>query len=938
MYKTMNKLSKPLALVLALVMVLGVTIPALAVEDETPAKPTLEVKVGAITQDGADKVTAEVTVTQTKGKEEKVNYQAVNLTTDLGKFKDADGDGKTITLEAKDFTEDSVGTATATLTLPEATTVEQKGTVTAVMGMGKDKAITASAEFTIGITSLLVKIEDKGNETAEITINQAKNKEGKYSDVTLTIEGSKVTKGKNTVPQSILIKPSTSVKEAQEQLKAVIAQANEVEQVATSTDGKNISIDKEWTTPEEKTDFINAFNDASKLVTNDIAELDKASQVLSKAIADYELAKRDGLNSDLVIVIPSEEFKATGEVVKEIAIPEVASEKQTVKVTATITIEDSNISETVNLEIKANEQLKEDLKTLKDKANNLANEYKEKVSEDGKNVSTKDKWVTQEALDALKAAIEEANKYLAEGANLKITATVVENLQAAIDAFEKEVKDGLTSPEVLEALPELEKAIEDAEAAKKGIKTSEDGSDVAKTDAWTTPKDLKILEDGIAKAKEVLAKEDLDAEEINVNAALLNSITELYNLSKNIGKTPKEIVEAKSKLKETIEKAINNKVAVSVDGKDVLTTDKWTSAKDLAEFEKAIEIAKEALGNKDLDKDALDKNTKYLETAITLYHIAQDNGTLTPAVVDRITGEDIYASSVEVAKAMYPEGAEKVIIATANKEKLADALTAGSLANLYNAPVLLVEGDNVSEVVAEYLADGVKEVTVIGGPNTISPAVFEKLEAMVDSVERIQGSNRFQTAVEVAKLVQKDEAQNKFIVANGEGNEKFVDALSASAVSSVYGYPVLVTSADELVKEATAFLTDSKASEVFVIGGESSIKKAVITDLEKVLDKEAKVERISGTNRNETAVAVAKAFFPEAEQAVFVNGDDNQLVLVAGTYAGSQNAPVILVGQKDVPKPAKEYLPTSAIKDGTVIGSVESVEEIVRLQLEELVK
>lgn len=63
-----------------------------------------------------------------------------------------------------------------------------------------------------------------------------------------------------------------------------------------------------------------------------------------------------------------------------------------------------------------------------------------------------------------------------------------------------------------------------------------------------------------------------------------------------------------------------------------------------------------------------------------------------------------------------------------------------------------------------------------------------------------------------------------------------------------------------------------------------------------------------------------------------------QLVLVAGTYAGSQNAPVILVGQKDVPKPAKEYLPTSAIKDGTVIGSVESVEEIVRLQLEELVK
>lgn len=127
--------------------------------------------------------------------------------------------------------------------------------------------------------------------------------------------------------------------------------------------------------------------------------------------------------------------------------------------------------------------------------------------------------------------------------------------------------------------------------------------------------------------------------------------------------------------------------------------------------------------------------------------------------------------------------------------------------------------------------------------------------------------------------------------------------------------------------------TDQWTTEDVKSTFEEAIKAA-----QAVLDKEAKVERISGTNRNATAVAVAKAFFPEAEQAVFVNGDDNQLVLVAGTYAGSQNAPVILVGQKDVPKPAKEYLPNSAIKDGTVIGSVESVEEIVRLQLEELVK
>lgn len=364
----MNKLSKPLALVLALVMVLGVTIPALAVEAPEEPKVTADkpLEVEVTTDD--NNTIATVTVTQTKGKEE--NYQDVNLTTDLGTFE---GESKTITLEAKDFTEDPVGTATATLTLPEATTVEQKGTVIAVMG--EDKAITASAEFTVETTPLLVKIKDKGNETAEITVNQAKDEEGKYSDVTLTVLGSKSPKEKDTVPQSILTKTSTSIKEAQEQLKAVIAQANEVEQVATSTDGKNISIDKEWTTPEKLQGFTDALASAKKLVqetTEAITNLDNGSQQLSKAIAEYELDKKFG--SLLVIVIPSEEFEATGEVVKEIAIPEVASEKQTVNVTATI--EDSNISETVNLDIEANSQLGSDLKTLKDKANNLANEYK----------------------------------------------------------------------------------------------------------------------------------------------------------------------------------------------------------------------------------------------------------------------------------------------------------------------------------------------------------------------------------------------------------------------------------------------------------------------------------------------------------------------------------------------------------------------------------
>ena len=63
----------------------------------------------------------------------------------------------------------------------------------------------------------------------------------------------------------------------------------------------------------------------------------------------------------------------------------------------------------------------------------------------------------------------------------------------------------------------LEIVIEQAEEAKKNIKTSADGKDVEPTDKWTTPDEMKAFEAAISEAKKVY--EDANAKQEDVNKA-----------------------------------------------------------------------------------------------------------------------------------------------------------------------------------------------------------------------------------------------------------------------------------------------------------------------------------------------------------------------------------------------------------------------------------
>ncbi|GAA2235185.1 hypothetical protein GCM10009851_20260 [Herbiconiux moechotypicola] len=108
--------------------------------------------------------------------------------------------------------------------------------------------------------------------------------------------------------------------------------------------------------------------------------------------------------------------------------------------------------------------------------------------------------------------------------------------------------------------------------------------------------------------------------------------------------------------------------------------------------------------------------------------VATELGAIAPT--SRIAGPDRYAGSAAVSRAAYPSGAPAVFVASG--AVFPDALAGGSAAAANGAPILLVAPDSVPTSVADEITRlGARRIVVLGGTNTVSPAVLTRLRALL---------------------------------------------------------------------------------------------------------------------------------------------------------------------------------------------------------------
>src|SRR5690625_1119972 len=200
------------------------------------------------------------------------------------------------------------------------------------------------------------------------------------------------------------------------------------------------------------------------------------------------------------------------------------------------------------------------------------------------------------------------------------------------------------------------------------------------------------------------------------------------------------------------------------------------------------------------------------------------------------------------------------------------------------------------------------------------------------TTERIAGSDRYQTA---AAIAQRDYRNGSEVVYLTLGSD-FPDALAGAPAAVADGAPILLTRSGGLPKSTRDRLAALNPGEVRVLGGEQVVKNAVLNEIGATLPR-AQVERVSGKNRFETAVAVSKATFSRGVTSAFVvNGQDYPDALTAGPVAGKVDAPVLLVRKEGVPASVRSELRRLEPENIYVLGGSSAVSNQVVNELESL--
>ena len=155
--------------------------------------------------------------------------------------------------------------------------------------------------------------------------------------------------------------------------------------------------------------------------------------------------------------------------------------------------------------------------------------------------------------------------------------------------------------------------------------------------------------------------------------------------------------------------------------------------------------------------------------------------------VKRLAGANRYETALlaadEVIKNNEPAYFENVIVA--NGDNFPDALSGTYLATMYSCPLVLINSAK-ADMVCKYLNKNLVDdahISIIGGQNAVKDSWLKGIEKKSRVFERLEGSNRYKTNLEILKKGYLDGGE--ILVATGKN---FADALSASAT----GLPLLL--------------------------------------------------------------------------------------------------------------------------------------------------
>ncbi|ADY55427.1 cell wall binding repeat 2-containing protein [Syntrophobotulus glycolicus DSM 8271] len=280
---------------------------------------------------------------------------------------------------------------------------------------------------------------------------------------------------------------------------------------------------------------------------------------------------------------------------------------------------------------------------------------------------------------------------------------------------------------------------------------------------------------------------------------------------------------------------------------------------------------------------------------------------------ERISGQDRYETAAAVSQKGW-EQAESVVLVSG--EAYADALSGSVLAGVLEAPVLLTGQETLNQAALKEIERlQAKTVYIIGGTGSVSAGIETKLKEKYQ-VERLQGSDRYRTAVAVGAKIRTLQTFDSVILATGEN---YPDALAVAPFAAGQGTPILFTDGNSLNEASKQALKDWGIQSIVIVGGEGAVTASAAGEITGL---GIKAERLSGADRYLTALAVARHYGAdtEAKQVVVTTGEGFADALAGAPLAAKNGYPVLLTEKTRLREETAAYIRSLTLDSVLILG------------------
>lgn len=187
--------------------------------------------------------------------------------------------------------------------------------------------------------------------------------------------------------------------------------------------------------------------------------------------------------------------------------------------------------------------------------------------------------------------------------------------------------------------------------------------------------------------------------------------------------------------------------------------------------------------------------------------------------VERFSGSNRFNTAVTIGDKVVSEKAtDTVFISYAYN--FPDALSASTFAARKGYPILFTDKDSLNEATKNAIKNwGIKNVYILGGTGVISQNVENSLGSMELNITRLEGANRYATAINILQEFDKG-SYNGLSLASGLD---FPDALAGSVLAAKENAPIMIYNAQSISPGIAKLVKTMADSHVYVLGGEGAI-------------------------------------------------------------------------------------------------------------------